>query len=129
MADAPAGYLTPQNATADAIKPHLSAVVSVIGEAVVKIKALGGCSDTVYQVIEPNQRTKYRDLLQTKDLVDQHPRQKSRNMILGMKPYWGQGGGSFHWIQNDYLQGEQEPIVKEDGVVVGIYEDVDSDPE
>ncbi|KAI5117790.1 hypothetical protein M0805_002177 [Coniferiporia weirii] len=42
------GYLTSSNATAATIKPILSAVVSVIGDAVVQLKALDGCSDSTY---------------------------------------------------------------------------------
>lgn len=74
-----------------------------------------GCSDTVYAVIEPDQRTKYHQLLRQDELLTEHPRPRTIPQVLNMKPFWRIGPACYSWYDSPLLNGIiHQPSVQAD---------------
>ncbi|KAI0750828.1 hypothetical protein C8Q80DRAFT_1268144 [Daedaleopsis nitida] len=59
-----------------------------------------GCSPSVYGVIDESERSKYKHIIRTGDLLGEHPRQ-DRDTLSGVrrqKPFMFEGLESWHWL-------------------------------
>jgi hypothetical protein len=84
-----------------------------------------GCSDTVYKVISPTERSTYQLLLGSRDLLGEHPRQdpESLQAVRRMKPFWSLGPDCYDWIEDTFLRQDVRMQLTDEGVSVGQYED------
>ncbi|KAF8579397.1 hypothetical protein K439DRAFT_1525242 [Ramaria rubella] len=64
-----------------------------------------GCSDTVYKVIDRNEKVTYTLLLASRDFLGEHPRQdcESLKAVRKMKPFWAAGEDCYHWLESELL--------------------------
>ncbi|RDB30775.1 hypothetical protein Hypma_005735 [Hypsizygus marmoreus] len=87
-----------RNSKASTIIKHPRYAISIVG-----------CSNTVYNVVRPQDRPSYQSLLAMNGILEEHPRKdKSHwNAVLRMKPYWIKSAHSFHWARTTEQQLEQ----------------------
>lgn len=62
-----------------------------------------GCSDTVYAVIEREDRTKWELLLGQDDLFGDHPHLRTIPSVRRMKPFWALGSECYSWYKSSFL--------------------------
>jgi hypothetical protein len=59
-----------------------------------------------------NNNTGNRDkfLMANRDMFDKHPRKDGNSLraVRVMKPFWSAGVGSYHWIEEPFLQQNQD---------------------
>jgi hypothetical protein len=83
-----------------------------------------GCSATVYGVISQADKSTYQFLLGNRDVLDEHPRQddESLHAVREMKPFWSAGPECYRWAEVPFLQKYEDWHDREEGLVVGKYE-------
>lgn len=77
-----------------------------------------GCSDTVYNVIEPSDRTKYQQLLGQDHLLAEHPRPHTVTNVLNLKPFWFIGEECYSWYDSPRLNSKHQRARQSDGIRV-----------
>lgn len=77
-----------------------------------------GCSDTVYNVIEPSDRTKYQQLLGQDHLLAEHPRPHTVSDVLNLKPFWLIGEECYSWYNSPRLNRKDQCARQSDGMRV-----------
>ena len=76
-----------------------------------------GCTSDVYKGVFSWQADTYAGLVQDQDLLAEHPRQDSNShaLVRRQKPFWITGSDSYHWLENDMLNGENDECDDESG--------------
>ena len=76
-----------------------------------------GCSNTVYEVIDPGQNDKYAYLLASREFLGEHPRQDIECLdgVCRMDPFWAAGKACFDWLEGCELLNEAEEVDSADG--------------
>lgn len=90
-----------------------------------------GCSSGVYNVITPPEKNIYAQLLTSRSLINEHPRQEKmyREAVQQLKPTW-EYGSSYDWVSYADAPPNQAWVLPDDhqeGVVVGKLSDEQDD--
>ncbi|KAJ8519125.1 hypothetical protein ONZ45_g3865 [Pleurotus djamor] len=64
-----------------------------------------GCTPAVYACMEANSEHQYAKLLQTRDVLADHPRKSSIEDVRKMKPFWSVGVPYSSWVDDPFLSG------------------------